>query len=533
MADAEITQTILTYKYRLLPTKAQHTALAAILEDQRQLYNAALAERIDAYRRSLLEVTRGLRAKPHTITYFDQTNSLTKCRQDPMTRDEFTGLPAFLQHWTLKRLDDAYKAFFRRVKGGTGAAGFPRFRGRDYWNSFGSTVQGGNSPVRFDGRRVRIARRTGDLRLRVHCHRPLPEGALLKAAVFTRAAGGRKWDVSLQCEIPPSATRRCQSYTAAVGIDVGVSTAIAQSDGVMVPPPQPGKRAAKAVRRAQRALSRAKRGSKRRAKTRQRLAKIQGKIANIRRGWAHKQAARLTRCYATIAVEDLRTANMVRSAKGKAEAPGKNVKQKAGLNRSILDVGWADLRQKIAYKAARDGSRLVLVDPRYTSQKCSGCGELVPKTLAVRTHHCPACGLILDRDENAAKNILALALAASPPSVALSAADPDLPARAGANGAVGRRSPRNTTGAILPDGGGDTASIQDPVGEMGETRVSLGGSDKPGDPRDRDIKQLALPLPLPASVGATSSGGPRDRAKSASQARRLQAGGRTSCRGVD
>jgi putative transposase len=435
---------MLTYKFRLLPTRAQHAELAAILEAQRHLYNAALAERIDAYQRSRLEIERGLRKKPQTITFFDQTNSLTTIRQDPLTRDEFTGLPAFLQHWTLKRLDDAYKAFFRRVKGGAGPAGFPRFRGRDYWGSFGSTVQGGNSPVSFDGRRVRIARRTGDLRLRVHCHRALPEGALLKAAVFTRAPNGRKWHVCLQCVVvPPAGARRCQSVTAAVGLDVGVSTAIAQSDGIMVPAPAQIKRARKSESRLQRALSRARRGSKRRNKVRQRFAAAKRKVAEIRRQWAHKQAARLTRSYATIAIEDLLIANMTRSAKGTIEAPGVNVRAKAGLNRAILDVGWGALREKLAYKAARDGSRLVLVDPRYTSQRCSGCGERVPKTLAVRTHHCPSCGLVLDRDENAAKNILALALAAPPPSAA-PAADAGRPVRAASNGRVTSHSPVNT-----------------------------------------------------------------------------------------
>jgi transposase len=107
---------ILSYRYRLLPTRAQHRALGEILEEQRRLYNDALAERIDAYRRSVLEVERGRRAKPQTITFFDQTNSLTTIRNDPLTREELSRLPAFLQQWTLKRLDDAYKAFFRRVR---------------------------------------------------------------------------------------------------------------------------------------------------------------------------------------------------------------------------------------------------------------------------------------------------------------------------------------------------------------------------------------------------------------------------------
>lgn len=453
MAADKITQTILTYKFRLLPTKAQHAELAEILEDQRRLYNAALAERIDAYRRSLLEVERGIRPKPRTITFFDQTNSLTAIRRDPVTSEEFTRLPAFLQHWTLKRLDDAQKAFFRRVKARAAAPGFPRFRGRDYWNSFGSTVQGGNSPVSFDGRRVRIARRIGDqrhdLRMRVHCHRPLPEGSVLKAAVFTRAAGERKWHVSLQCEIPPSLTRRCQSDTAVVGIDVGISNAIAQSDGIIVRLPS-AIRSANALKKVrQRTLSRAKKGSNRRIKTKVRLARVAAKNAERRRQWAHKQAARLTKSYATIAIEDLMISNMTRSAKGTVEEPGRNVRAKARLNRSILEVGWADLRQKLSYKATRDGARLIVVDPRYTSQRCSGCNELVPKSLAVRTHHCPHCGLVLDRDENAAKNILALALktvapipsAITPEGVVV---DAGRLVRAGYNGGSSRRSLRNT-----------------------------------------------------------------------------------------
>src|SRR6476659_6593919 len=132
---------ILSYRYRLLPTKQQHAALARILEDQRQLYNACLAERIDAYQLSLLEVERHLRPKPHTITYIDQTYSLTKCRQ---ALPEMAAVPAFLQHWTLKRLDDAYKAFFRGVKEGKRKdAGFPKFRSRDRWDSFGWSQNGG------------------------------------------------------------------------------------------------------------------------------------------------------------------------------------------------------------------------------------------------------------------------------------------------------------------------------------------------------------------------------------------------------
>src|SRR5262249_4254234 len=151
--------------------------------------------------------------------------------------------------------------------------------------------------------------------------------------------------------------QRCQSKTAAIGLDVGVAVAIAQSDGGMVAIPQSIKRARKAERRAARALARACRGSRRRQKTKLRLARIRAKNAAVRRQFQHVQSARLTRCYALIGIEDLTVANMTRSAKGTAENPGTNVRAKAGLNREMLSVGFTGLADKLVYKAARDGSR--------------------------------------------------------------------------------------------------------------------------------------------------------------------------------
>jgi putative transposase len=262
--------------------------------------------------------------------------------------------------------------------------------------------------------------------------------------------------MSLQCEVPLQ-PRRCQSQTAAVGIDVGIATAIIQSDSVAVPLPASIRRARKSERRLQRAIARAKRGSRRRQKARERFARAKRKTAEIRRQWQHKQAARLTRCYALVAVEDLALANMTRSAKGTVENPGNDVKAKAGLNRALLDGGLAGLVEKLAYKAERDASRMVAVDPRFTSQKYSRCGAIVPKTLAQRTHHCRACDLVLDRDANAAKNILALALnGAAPSGSAASAAGAGRPLRGGRNnGDIGRRALGNTASSSSADGDGE------------------------------------------------------------------------------
>src|SRR6185436_19477959 len=161
---------ILTYRYRLLPTKRQHRALETILESQRQLYNAALEERIEAYRKA--GVTR---------TYFDQTKALTERRQsDP----EASSVPAILQRATLKRLDEAYKAFFRRVKKG-GKPGFPRFRGKGWFDSFGFREFSG---ITLRQGRLRFKGMPGSLR--VHPHRPMPPEGIVKGCTLRRDAKG-------------------------------------------------------------------------------------------------------------------------------------------------------------------------------------------------------------------------------------------------------------------------------------------------------------------------------------------------------
>jgi putative transposase len=414
---------ILTYRYRLLPTRQQHAALARILEDQRQLYNDALAERIDAYQRSRLEVDRGLRQKPRSISYIDQTNSLTVLRNDPLLADEFSRYPAFLQHWTLRRLNDAYAAFFKRAAGG-GAPGFPKFRGRAGWRSFGFSQNGG---FRFDGRRVRFKGMPGGLRL--HLHRPLPgdvgalghRSAALRSIVLTRDVGGRKWWIALMCEVAPQA--RCRSATACVGVDVNVLEPLVQSDGVVVPlpaalRPTPGRDgkfgpspARKAERRAARALARARRGSRRRDKARMRLAKVKAKAAAVRRQYAHVQAARLARSYAVVAFEALDIQRMTRSAAGTRDAPGKGVAQKAELNREILNVGWGDLIGKHAYKAERDQARHMRTEAAYTSQTCCVCGAV--DAASYRSSALFVCTQCRRRDSgnrNAAQNLITTAL---------------------------------------------------------------------------------------------------------------------------
>lgn len=358
---------ILTYRYRLLPTKSQHKAVERLCEEQRQLYNAALEERIDCYRKT-----------GKTRTYINQCKELTLCRHE---FSEMGELPVALQRWTLKRLDEAFQGFFRRVKARSGKAGFPRFRGKGRWEAFGFAEFSG---IRFDGKRLRFAGIPGGLKL--HLHRQLPEGADIRSCVFRQ--NGRGWHVCLAVAVEAAEKR---SVATAVGVDLGLKVFAYCSDNVVIQNPRIARKAEKELRVRQRALARCKRGSNRRRKVRDRVAQLHNKIADTRNTWLHQQSAALVKRADLIAVEDLKVSNMVRHPT---------------LARSISDASWSKFVSMLEYKAERAGTHLIRVDPRNTSLKCSGCGDLVPKSLAVRTHACPSCGLVIDRDHNASINIL-------------------------------------------------------------------------------------------------------------------------------
>jgi putative transposase len=358
---------ILTYRYRLLPLKSQHRTLERLCAAQRELYNAALEERIDCYSKT-----------GKTRTYIDQCKALTECRHELSAMGE---LPVYLQRWTLKRLDDAFQGFFRRIKTRSGKAGFPRFRGKGRWEAFGFSEFSG---IKFDGKRLRFAGMPGGLKL--HLHRPLPDDADIRSCVFRR--DGRGWHVCLQIAVAAAEKRAVAS---AVGVDLGLEVFAWCSDNVVIPNPRIARRAEKELRRRQRALSRCKRASNRRHKVRAKVARLHRKIADTRNTWLHQKSAELVKRADVIVVEDLNVSNMLRHPT---------------LARSILDASWSRFVSMLAYKAEKAGGNLIRVDPRNTSQECSGCHELVPKLLAVRTHACPSCGLVIPRDYNSSLNIL-------------------------------------------------------------------------------------------------------------------------------
>jgi putative transposase len=344
-----------SYKYRLYPNRAQDAALSEMLRDFCGLYNACLQQRIEAYRRCGI-----------TLRYGHQAAELKAVRlaEPSLARWSFSALQQ-----VLRRVDQTYTAFFKRKRG------FPRFRSASRYHAATFRV-GDGLTVRKD-RRIGIVGVPGSIK--VVWHRDLPDDAKLGAAILTRQNG--KWYVVISVEADFAET--CGTGT--VGIDLGLNSLIATSDGETIPAPRFASKAQKAQRRRQRALARCKRGSKRRLKAKHRVAAGSARVANQRRDLAHKLSRSLVSRYGAIAFEDLNLTGLKRGM----------------LARSVHDAAWSQLVSFVQYKAASAGADVVLVDPRGTSQTCPECRRIEAKTLRQRTHCCE-CGTVLDRDVAAA-----------------------------------------------------------------------------------------------------------------------------------
>ncbi|GII14272.1 RNA-guided endonuclease InsQ/TnpB family protein [Planomonospora parontospora] len=383
-----------SYKFLLRPTSKQAAALAACLEDHRQLYNAALEHRRTAYRKAGV-----------TIRYGDQSAELKHIRGDDpdgQGRWSFSS-----QQATLRRLDKAFRAFFDRVKAGR-TPGFPRFKGRGRfdtveWPKDGDGCRWDSQPQHPTATFVRLQ----DIgHVRVNQHRPV-RGRVKTISVKRE---GRRWYVVLSCDDVPA--EPLPATGAVAGIDLGVVSLVTTSDGTHVANPRHLAATADRLATAQRDLARKKRGSQRRRKAVARVAALHAKVRRQRLDHAHKAALALVRDYDMIVHEDLRIANMTRSASGTIEAPGRNVAAKAGLNRSILDAGWGVFLQVLAYKAESAGRELIAVNPADTSRACARCGHCAKENRVTQAAFvCTACGHEAHADVNAAVNILRAGLA--------------------------------------------------------------------------------------------------------------------------
>lgn len=357
-----------TYRYRLYPNKEQKQAIDNTIELCRYLYNCGLEHRIRAYRQYKTSVTA-----------FQQINELPGIKE---VFPEYQNVHSQVLQDVLRRLDKTFKAFFLRVEAGE-KPGFPRFKGENRYHSF-TYPQPQENMIPVNGK-VYLPK-IGKVKIKLH--REIP--GRIRTVTITRKNG--KYYACFAVEVdtnPLPMTGKC------VGIDTGVISFVATSDGLLVESPRSYKKAEKRLKTLQREVSRRKKGSNRRKKSVQQLARAHEKVANQRKDMAHKTARYLVNNYDLIAHEDLQVKNMVKNHY---------------LAKSIQDSGWGMFFNILAYKAAEAGKLVVKVPPHNTSQICSGCGVLVKKTLAERVHRCPHCGIELDRDINASKVILAIAL---------------------------------------------------------------------------------------------------------------------------
>ena len=357
-----------SYKYKLKPTPAQARQFEEVLWRCRTLYNTALEERITAFRRCGV-----------TLTCSQQQAELPDLKA---AFPDYAEINAQVLQDVLTRLDKTYQAFFRRVKAGQ-TPGFPRYQGRNRYHSFTYKQYGG-------GARLEMEQDNGFLvlskigRVAVRWSRAL--AGTPKTVTISREADG--WYAIISCADVP--VQPLPATGRETGVDVGLKVFLITADGTVVENPRLHRRGEKKLKKAQRVVSRRKKGSQGRRTAVGHLQRAHQHVLRQRLDFHHKTALKLLRDYDTIYLEDLQVANMVRNHH---------------LAKSISNAGWAQFRTILEAKAAYAGRRVVAVPPAYTSQDCSGCGKHVPKSLSVRTHVCASCGLVLDRDENAARNI--------------------------------------------------------------------------------------------------------------------------------
>jgi putative transposase len=372
-----------TYKEKLRPTPAQECALERVLWRCRTLYNVALEQRITAWRRCHVCITR-----------YQQEAELKDIRE---AFPEYAAIHSHVLQDVLARLDRTYQAFFRRLAAGE-QPGFPRFQGRDRYHSF--TYKEYGNGARLDNGSL-VLSKIG--RIAVRWSRPVQ--GTIKTVTISKEADG--WYVCCSCaDVPTEPLPLTGNET---GIDVGLKVFLITADGQPVENPRHYRKAERALKKAQQRVSRRTKGSRRRRKAVHVLARTHQQVRRRRQDFHHKTALALVRAYDTIYVEAIRPSNLSRRPAPKQDEQGSyqhnGASQKAGLNKSIQDAGWRHFLAILAFKAACAGKRVEAVNPAYTSQDCSGCGERVYKSLPVRTHVCTTCGLILDRDLNAALNI--------------------------------------------------------------------------------------------------------------------------------
>ena len=357
------------YKFRIYPTKSQTTKMEQTLDLCRWTYNKTLEFRKNAWEK-----------EGKSLSKYETNNMLPEWKEDkPELKVVFSQV---LQN-VHERVDLALQAFFRRVKTGE-KPGYPRFRGKGWYDSFTYPQKG----FKIDSGKLYLSK-IGSIKIKLH--RPI-EGKIKRLTVRRTTIG--KWFACFSVELEDNPKPPWKDGSL-VGIDVGLESFATLSNGEKIANPRFFREEEKELAKVQRRLSKAPKGTPERKKALKVVQLVHERIANKRYEFAHQISNQLVKKHGLIAFEELNIKGMTHNH---------------NLAKSIHDVAWNMLVTLTSYKAASAGSMVVLVDPRNTSKMCSRCGILVEKSLSDRVHKCSQCGLEMDRDWNAAINILRLGL---------------------------------------------------------------------------------------------------------------------------
>ncbi|NET69322.1 MAG: transposase [Moorea sp. SIO1G6] len=386
----------LAYQFKLRLTKSQTTEIERWLDMLRHQYNYLLADRFAWYEQNRCAINScpivcHLPEPRDNPDYYSQKRTLPQLKKD---RPWYKAIHANVLQDCVKRVDLAFKRFLKGDSNGR-RSGRPRFKTKERFRSLTFSAFS-KSPI--DGNRLNLPKFGW---VKMVYHRPIPSGFKIKTATVTRKADGYYVTLSIQDDTVPDVIA-IEEVTNPIGIDMGLKSFLVKSDGSEVEIPQYYRKAQKRLKKIQKAVSRSKKGSKNRKKAVKRLGQAHKKVADTRKDFHFKTAKNLLSNHDLVAHEKL-------NIKGLA---------KTRMAKSVLDAGWGQFLSILSTKAVRvawptainAGLITKAVNPRNTSQNCSNCGQKVPKKLKDRIHSCPHCGYTADRDVNAAKNILKLAV---------------------------------------------------------------------------------------------------------------------------